>query len=176
MPNLKERPNYIDLAKVIGMFCVVLGHFVYYFHIDFVPNSDMTKVSHFVTLFHMPFFFVVSGLVSSFRIENRKSFIYKQFKVLLLPYFLWGVILGLSYAMLEFVKIQNPMIFIRFFIALFSGSDFPGCALGWAGQLWFVYALFFIKLVVGIGLTIKKRFLRFALFGTFFAGGGANAL
>ena len=172
MTELRERPNYIDLAKAFGMFCVVLGHFIYYFHIDFVPNSEMTKVSHFVTLFHMPFFFIVSGIVSSFKVDCKTSFVIRQVRTLLLPYFAWGGLLGGSYVVIEFINNHNPLIFLKFFIALISGSDFPGCALGWAGQLWFVYALFFIKILLGIGLTLKSKFLKRLLFGVFLCIGG----
>ena len=171
MSNIKERPNYIDLSKAIGMFCVILGHFIYCFDIPFVPNSGMTKVSHFVTLFHMPFFFTVSGLVSSFKVDNIKQYFVRQCKTLLLPYIVWGSILGLGYTVLEYTRGQHLSVFPKFIIALISGSDFKGCSLGWASQLWFVYALFFIKILIGFGVATKNMLWRNVYFGILLLGG-----
>lgn len=167
--HMNERPNYIDLAKVLGMFCVFLGHFIYYLDVDFVPNSSMVKVTYFVTLFHMPFFFFVTGVVSSFKMST--NFLTNQFRALLLPYILWGLILGLGYSIFEFFKSQNSLEFIKFLIAFFSGSDFKGCVLFLVSPLWFLYALFFIKILVGIGASLKRKILRVFYFSIFVIAG-----
>ena len=169
--NLKERPNYIDLAKSLAMFAVILGHFIYVFNVPFSPNTSVTKLSHFVTLFHMPFFFVVTGLVSSFYVSNFVDFVKKQFKSLFVPYLLFGLVLGGLWTFMNFVKTGNAVLFAKFILALASGSDFKGCSLGWASQLWFVYALFFIKLFIGFGFTIKQKIFKHLYFGMIFAGG-----
>lgn len=170
MHCLNERPNYIDLAKVLGMFCVFLGHFIYYLDVNFVPNSDMVKVTYFVTLFHMPFFFFITGAVSSFK--TSKNFFVNQFRTLLLPYVLWGLTLGLGYSIFECFYNQNPLEFIKFLIAFFSGSDFKGCVLFLVSPLWFLYALFFIKILVGIGVSLKSKILRIFYFSIFLLAGG----
>lgn len=170
--NLKERPNYIDFAKGLAMFAVILGHFVYCFNVPFSPNTPVTKLSHFVTLFHMPFFFIVTGMVSSFYVANFVDFVKKQIKFLFVPYLLFGLILGGLWTFMNFVKTGDGMLFAKFIFALASGSDFKGCSLGWASQLWFVYALFFIKLLIGFGFSQKQKFFRYLYFGVIFAGGG----
>ena len=172
MNNLKERPNYIDLAKGLAMFAVILGHYIYCFNVPFTPNTAVTRLSHFVTLFHMPFFFVITGMVSSFNIKNIADYTRKLFKTLLLPYLLFGLVLGGMWTTINFVKTGDVFLYVKFILALISGSDFKGCSLGWASQLWFVYALFFIKFLIGYGFAVKKRIVKIIYFGVLFAGGG----
>lgn len=166
-----NRPNYIDLAKVVAIYAVILGHFVYYCGIPFTPNSSVTKVTHFVTLFHMPFFFMVTGIVSSFDVNKFTDFAKKQFKTLLVPYLLWCFILSGSWTIIEFIHTSDLKVFPKYLIALISGSDFGGCRLQFVGPMWFVYALFFIKLIIGLGFTLKKKILKILYFGVLFAGG-----
>ena len=170
--NIKIRPNYIDLAKVVAIYAVILGHFVYYCGVPFTPNSSVTKVTHFVTLFHMPFFFIVTGIVSSFEINKFTDFAKKQFKTLLIPYLLWCFIISGTWTIIDFFQTSNLKVFPKFFLALVSGSDLYGCRLQFIGPMWFVYALFFIKLIIGFGFTTKKKLLKKIYFGIIFAGGG----
>lgn len=167
-----NRPNYIDLAKIIAIYAVILGHFVYYYGVPFTPNSSVTKVTHFVTLFHMPFFFLVTGIVSSFEVKNFAVFAKKQFKTLLIPYLLWCVILSGSWTIIDFIQTSDLKVFPKFLVALVSGSDFSGCRLQFVGPMWFVYALFFIKLIIGFGTSLRNKFIEKNYFGILFAGGG----
>ena len=51
----KNKPYYtwIDLAKVIGIFLVIYGH----------GNLANQHIKEFIYTFHMPLFFVLSGLI-----------------------------------------------------------------------------------------------------------------
>lgn len=77
--NWGGRLPWIDWAKAIGIFLVVLGHF---------PGL---KGQGFIYLFHMPFFFLISGYLYkrvSFNIE-----IAKVFRTLIIPYFFFNTVL-----------------------------------------------------------------------------------
>lgn len=52
---MKERLLYVDTLKAFGIILVVMGHV---FH-----DSD-SIVSHFIYAFHMPLFFLLSGVFS----------------------------------------------------------------------------------------------------------------
>ena len=43
MTTLPARPNYIDFAKIIGIYCVLVGHYVYFMEVPF-------KLSDFIPL------------------------------------------------------------------------------------------------------------------------------
>ena len=67
------RLTYMDIAKGIGILCVIAGH---------MGNSIINK---FVFSFHMPLFFLISGYFISSRNSSRTILI-KRFKQLLPPY------------------------------------------------------------------------------------------
>lgn len=50
--------NYIDAARIIGIFCVVYGH-----EHPFAETNDLL-MRKFVYSFHMPLFFIISGMLS----------------------------------------------------------------------------------------------------------------
>lgn len=81
-----KRILYIDIAKCIGIFLVVLGHTV----------SADTMCKSFLYSFHMPLFFILSGMVNKdYIIESKEDafdFLKKKFFSLFVPYFIWGCI------------------------------------------------------------------------------------
>lgn len=69
------RLVYIDLAKGFGIICVILGH------------MGNTYINRFVFSFHMPLFFMISGLFLSTKITAKETF-KRRIKQLLPPYIL----------------------------------------------------------------------------------------
>ena len=87
IPSLeKQRIEYIDLAKAIGIIFVIVGHIV---------SSD-TVAKNVIYSFHMPLFFILSGFLLTIREyyskETWKMLIIKKARGLLLPYIIWGLI------------------------------------------------------------------------------------
>lgn len=68
------RPNFIDYAKVIMIYMVVLGHYTYRMEIPFT-QSPIWALMHSITLFHMPFFFIVSGIF--YKTSDTKNIVRK---------------------------------------------------------------------------------------------------
>ena len=75
-PIRKERSGAVDAAKAIALLFVVAGHAV----------TSETMLFRFIFGFHMPFFFIASGLF--FRMPNVSfaQFAKKKAKALLIPY------------------------------------------------------------------------------------------
>ena len=73
----KQRVEYIDILKGFGIIFVVLGHVTL--------NRDLY---HFIYAFHMPLFFIVSGMF----LHDKQGFIRKQAKSLLIPYSSFGLL------------------------------------------------------------------------------------
>ena len=84
----RERLQYIDIAKAIAIFLVVLGH----------PRAveDYGTVERFLYAFHMPLFFMMSGIFlkqkSHYGIQSWKNFFKKNLLGLFVPYIMWAAI------------------------------------------------------------------------------------
>lgn len=81
--NLIKTNNFpaIDILKGIGIILVVIGH-----------NSSGV-LRNFIYTFHMPLFFIISGFL--FSKKNIKDYLMNSFQRLLIPYFLFLILLSL---------------------------------------------------------------------------------
>lgn len=77
---LQQRDRHIDQIKGIGIILMVLGHSGF-------------PYTHFLYLFHMAIFFMVSGYLFKTKdvvnIKNFVKFIFRKIKALWLPFFIW---------------------------------------------------------------------------------------
>lgn len=85
----KERIDWIDYAKALGVFLVIMGHtYKGYSFIGWIYS------------FHMPLFFFLSGTTLKIEQISCKEFFKKRVKALLIPYILYSAV----YIILEVVK------------------------------------------------------------------------
>ena len=85
----KERLDYLDFAKCIAIFLVIWGHAA--------PTGSSIPYRIVLYAFHMPLFFLVSGMVIARRADEYdsahwKKFLKKNVMALLVPYLIWGAI------------------------------------------------------------------------------------
>lgn len=137
----KKRIHFLDISKTIGIFIVVLGHYGYYLEIPF-KNSILWNMEHFITLFHMPLFFIISGVL-----HNNSNSLKKLWVTLVRPYILLNIICIIIGLIL--FNDFNFSIFIRNLGGIITGADFNGSFLLYSGPLWFVYSLALIKVLFG---------------------------
>ncbi|MGE6631935.1 acyltransferase family protein [Bacillus sp. NPDC077027] len=78
---MKMRLEWVDAAKGIGILLVVMAH---------VPTSDTFK--QFIYSFHIPLFFLLSGMMFQPKSLSAIAFIQKKAKSLLLPYLYFSII------------------------------------------------------------------------------------
>lgn len=81
----ESRISYLDIAKGLGIILVVIGH------TGFLKDA----VSKYVFSFHMPLFFVISGMLIFLKNEGEKNLldiIRKKSKSLLTPYVIFSVL------------------------------------------------------------------------------------
>lgn len=64
MEQAKNRIEYLDIAKAIAIFLVVVGHAALTF------DKPYWRIA--IYSFHMPLFFVVSGVVTSRHVKIEK--------------------------------------------------------------------------------------------------------
>ncbi|MDO8330192.1 MAG: acyltransferase family protein [Fluviicoccus sp.] len=133
---MEARLNYIDTAKAVGIFLVVLGHAHY------VPEPLIV----WIYSFHMPLFFFVSGYLMS----NRKlsgdilSYVRQQANSLLLPYIIF---FGISFVVwLLRVRITHE-VSVSPLMALKGGLLAYGDVLVVNYPLWFFSCMFVVSLL-----------------------------
>ena len=83
--NTKKRIDWVDVAKGIGMICVILVHVE-----EMFTSTPYTKLPLYT--FHMPIFFFLSGYLFSIK-SSFGEFLKNKCRRILLPYFCLGGIL-----------------------------------------------------------------------------------
>lgn len=134
MSNLEksERLNYIDAAKGMGIILVVLGHHL----------LDAENLRTWIYSFHMPLFFIISGILIS---ENRKhrdfkEFLLRRIKTLLWPYITFSCVILLWYIVFYYVlpfKPEEP--FYTVFVKIITTYGYHA--------LWFLPAAFMADVI-----------------------------
>ena len=137
---MKERYHYVDIAKGLLIFFVILGHY------------GVTKeIEVWIYSFHIPCFFIIGGLLmhNSKQIDFSK-FITNKIRRIMVPYFVFSL-----YAVgMELIKCIirgkcSKELSNRFIAMLcFDGT----------GVLWFLPAYFFASVLVYLLLTYYKRY------------------
>lgn len=156
--ELNTRPNYIDHAKILGMCMVIYAHYVFYSKAN-AYSSILDSSVRFILLFHMPLFFIISGLLYK-GFDNIKDELVKIWKTLCVPYILLSLIttaIGIIY--LLFIDKYTHEELLRNFIGGVTGFDYPRKLIdAFASPLWFVYALVIIRLLF---LFSSKKYVLF---------------
>lgn len=150
-----ERKKYIDYAKGIGIILMIMGH------IGFGQKFDI-----WIHSFHMPLFFVISGVLYR-KPDDMRQHIRKRIRSLLVPYTCWGgVYTLLSLITVGYLDAEKVM-------HLLWENTRP---LPITSVLWFFTALFFADIIFYFIMAfIKNGFWRcllciaVSLSGVFFA-------
>jgi len=133
------RNKTIDMLKGIGIFLVVLGH------ATFVDN----RIIKYVFSFHMPLFFIISGLLMGLKNESDitfKAFITKKLRSMVVPYLCFSV----CYTIIDVFSVYKQQI------SLHDLKINAVCTISFAGSgpLWFIPTLMLSELL--LFLIIKK--------------------
>ncbi len=92
----ENRLDYLDIARGTGIILVILGHISY---LGSVPRI-------FIVSFHMPLFFVISGMLIFIKKEEDKPLkdvAVRKLKSIMLPYYLYsalGIVIYIGYYLL----------------------------------------------------------------------------
>lgn len=128
-----KRLSYIDMAKGIAIILVVAGHST------LMGKGPLT----FITSFHMPLFFIISGLLFYYKntkSEDFKSFARKRFFGMMVPYISFSVIyLIFYYLQLKSSELITPEYIHDAYLQTFS--------LYGISVLWFLPAIFFGEII-----------------------------
>ncbi|AZI87568.1 hypothetical protein EH164_11100 [Kosakonia sp. CCTCC M2018092] len=141
---MKSRDIHIDFLKALATLLVIIGHSVQFAD----KNFDNNWIFKIIYSFHMPLFMCISGYLYSKKESSVKSILNKA-KVLLVPFYAWGIISLLYYSWdgVTLAAVVNTIRQITF--------D-PGQG------LWFLWALFICFLIFYILPEKGKEFYAFA--------------
>lgn len=136
MERKKERYDYMDIAKGLGIMMVVWGH---------IMHSGWSY--NLVYSFHMPFFFFLSGMLfQRGKYISFMDFIRRRTRRLFVPYFLYSVITWAFWAGYNMFlhnnvgSYWNPLF--QTVIAKGSGEFMPHNS-----ALWFIPCLFAVEII-----------------------------
>lgn len=139
MEQKKIRVEYIDIAKGLSIFFVILGHAA--------NNLDEPFYRVLLYTFHMPLFFMLSGILmkpkANYHIKDWKDIIRKNLLVLVVPYFIWGLL----YSQFSYVNVGR--------IAYGSWKSLTNA--GTLTSLWYIPCLFLVRLEVHLLFWIYKK-------------------
>lgn len=128
----QNRNEWLDVAKGIAIILMVVGH-----------TSIPPCCAAFIYAFHMPLFFIASGLVSNYEKCNLTDYIKHKSYTLLLPFVCYSAIIAVlmdSIGELDVMKLLER---------------------GWGGYaLWFVPVLFMATILVRIVFFVKNKYVR----------------
>lgn len=139
----KERIEYLDILRAIGILYMIFGHITLY------PKYD-----HYIHAFHMPLFFFITGY---FFAKNEKlswkEFVKKISKKILIPYF----ILGITFALTDSIFFTGIKTIPKNLLTLITinNENFPI-----AGAFWYFTCLYFAMILFYfLRKLIKKDYL-----------------
>ncbi|WP_079417644.1 acyltransferase family protein [Thiomonas intermedia] len=144
------RTDWVDAAKGIGIVLVVYGHVARGLHTAGLYPDDraFALVDDVIYSFHMPLFFLLSGLFFQPSLDRygARRLIGNKVDTLLYPYFLWSLIQGGIQMMLR-GSTSTSITFGELVRIPWQPLD----------QFWFLYALFFIVVLFGVSLSWGPR-------------------
>lgn len=152
----KKRIAWIDVAKYIGIFLVILGHMESYTVAqEHIPYLYLKNI---IFAFHMPLFFFLSG----YTVKKRKFFetLKKYSFSLLVPYVFFYFISWLYFILnnIRYKIFDINILLIRPMIGMFWGFNTPFCTMV-NTPIWFLLDLFFCNILLSI--ISEKKLLRY---------------
>lgn len=139
----KIRLDYLDIAKALTIYIVVIGH---------VPDSfDAPFYRMVMYTFNMPLFFIVSGAVTKrhshfekYNLKNFLEFVKKNFLALVVPYLIWSLI----YMQFDIKKIPFILYGTRWSLNEAASNT----------VFWFLPCLFSSRIIVELLLWLSTKF------------------
>ena len=142
--NNINRIHFLDIAKGIGIYLVVLGH---------VTHSEW--LWYYIWQFHMPLFFFISGLLYIPK-DSFKAFLIKRTKSLYIPYVIFFLVTFAYWIFFE-RKYRGSEIPISYELVGLPYGTYEGGHLFFNGVLWFLPCLYVTEIIFYFIAKLKER-------------------
>ena len=146
------RQSWVDVSRGVGILLVAYGHILRgHFVVD--PPAWVTAQATLIYAFHMPLFFILSGLFLWSSL-GKANFLQSRWKQLIYPYLLWSLVtVALESALSHYVN--SPLNFRDALLIPFVPFE----------QFWFLYALLVCQLIAFMAYPRKRLLLPIAVAG-----------
>jgi fucose 4-O-acetylase-like acetyltransferase len=139
--TIQSRTDWIDAARGIGIVLVVFGHSIGGLRdAGIVPKDGaLSAVFYMIYTFHMPLFFLLSGVFVETRLAHRRAdFVQGAFTRIAWPYLLWSVIqLAVINSLGNLVNAPTAFDIKRYVALLWQPTS----------QFWYLYVLLLLLIV-----------------------------
>ena len=141
MCKSKPRIEFIDIIKGLAIILVVIGH-------TSPCKTEIIPYKSLIYAFHMPLFFIVSGMFvatsrENYSLQTLKTFVHKNFIALILPFLIWGTI----YMNFSYSNIAN----------LCFGSWINFTHINTLSSLWFIVVLFVARVYLELFFMLVNK-------------------
>lgn len=152
---IPNRLNWIDWAKVFAIFCVVFGH---------TPQVPGSFPQSFITTFHMPLFFFISGYLTKKEYLCTDT-LKKYWHTLIIPYLCYNLLFYPYWVLRHYIETPNAGLFdyVKPIIGMFMLQGNSELYETLNGVTWFIASLFGYKLILSICNKIKYGHIIIAL-------------
>ncbi len=163
MSKINYRIDWIDISKGMAILLVLLGHAVRDDMRLISPGLDLTY--RLIYIFHMSFFFFISGYVYKmnevrFKKNKGSGFLKGRLKKLFLPWVIYGIFIYAVFAAAMYMpRISEILLSSGYgFVSVWEyalkafQADNP-----FAYHLWFIYILFIVSVIVFIADCLTSR-------------------
>lgn len=144
------RLRYIDYTKGFAIILMLFGH----------TMIEINFVHLWIYSFHMPLFFIVDGILIAERAHNSgescENIVFKRWKSVGIPYFCFGIMLAVFYALLNIVANESLSLGYNMWKLLtFQGID----------SLWFLPVYAFADIIMKAVERFEKeeKYIRLAI-------------
>ncbi len=148
LKNYKSRISWIDIARCFSILIILYAH-VY----------DKSIVSDYVHLFHVPVFFILSGLVWK-QATDRKKFAAGLLYGLVIPYLFAGIVSIVIYQVLGHLITGDTLNLLNCVKGLFYANSRTGL-MAWNRPLWFIPCLFSVRIIWELIARIPKNYMQY---------------
>lgn len=144
---MENRLVWLDRIKGFAILCTLLGHTIERTLVGLRMNSRLLNcLNIFIYSFHMPLFFTAAGYLYAIRDRkeitqkvNLKSYIWKKFLDLFLPYTIFAPAVWLG-----------KVIFADYVTNSVNLQDLLMMFIDPMEFLWFIYILFFVSVIIAV--------------------------
>ena len=161
----KQRLGYVDIAKAFAIFFVIMGHTGLVYSATQWPGGMPMWMVTFIFTFHMPLFFIMSGYFLKPTLHFDGSYFKKEWTRILRPYVATAVLVILMATIQGFFMADESarVEFVRWLgAALYGEGDTSPVSLvpvERIGAIWFLLALFWAHLFIGLACRTKHPLL-----------------
>lgn len=132
---MKKKEKWIDIARGILIFFVVLGHSTLG-----ANHGDKNNFCYYIYLFHIPAFFILSGCLYKSSTDKVGLQVKKKFRRLLIPYMSYIIVINLPRVALLLIN-NWRQAFSEIYDLFYGGQHLKY----YVGAFWFITCLFFVE-------------------------------